>query len=321
MPCVHGPVPLPTISTPASRSRHPGGVNAGFGDGSVRFIKDTINPVIWIGPEHDPGRRGPLVRFVLTPSYPLRGATDAEPASRPDDRPCPGRDGRPAARRRTSAPMRPTRPPTTRTPPRPAAVPELRHERFRIGDKLGEGGMGVVYRARDTPRRPRGRAQAHEGLAGRHGPAPLRARVPLALGPAPPALPERLRLRRARRRPVLHHGAVPGPADHQPGRPRRRGRARPPAPGDAGARLHPPPGHRPPRRQAVEHPRPTGDPPRRLARLRGQADGLRPGQVLRREVVAVGRGRLRRHGGLLRPGADSTTTSSTTAPTSTAWDW
>jgi prepilin-type processing-associated H-X9-DG protein len=48
MPCVGVPYPL-YDTYQASRSRHPGGVNAGFGDGSVRFIKDTIAPVIWIG--------------------------------------------------------------------------------------------------------------------------------------------------------------------------------------------------------------------------------------------------------------------------------
>jgi prepilin-type N-terminal cleavage/methylation domain-containing protein/prepilin-type processing-associated H-X9-DG protein len=31
----------------AARSYHPGGVNAGFCDGSVRFIKSTVNPVTW----------------------------------------------------------------------------------------------------------------------------------------------------------------------------------------------------------------------------------------------------------------------------------
>ncbi len=32
-----------------SRSRHPGGVNAMMGDGSVRFVKNTISSQIWIG--------------------------------------------------------------------------------------------------------------------------------------------------------------------------------------------------------------------------------------------------------------------------------
>jgi prepilin-type N-terminal cleavage/methylation domain-containing protein/prepilin-type processing-associated H-X9-DG protein len=33
----------------ASRSRHPGGVNVLFGDGGVRFIKDSISHPIWLG--------------------------------------------------------------------------------------------------------------------------------------------------------------------------------------------------------------------------------------------------------------------------------
>jgi prepilin-type N-terminal cleavage/methylation domain-containing protein/prepilin-type processing-associated H-X9-DG protein len=48
LPCVNVPYPFYDFYS-GSRGRHPGGVNAGFGDGSVRFIKNTINPSIWLG--------------------------------------------------------------------------------------------------------------------------------------------------------------------------------------------------------------------------------------------------------------------------------
>jgi prepilin-type N-terminal cleavage/methylation domain-containing protein/prepilin-type processing-associated H-X9-DG protein len=54
--CVSEPVQkLPCTGTAgdseafaASRSRHPGGVNVLFGDGGVRFVKDTISHQVWI---------------------------------------------------------------------------------------------------------------------------------------------------------------------------------------------------------------------------------------------------------------------------------
>ena len=47
-----------TADTPAfngARSRHPGGVNAGMADGSVRFLKNSISINIWCF-EHEPRR-------------------------------------------------------------------------------------------------------------------------------------------------------------------------------------------------------------------------------------------------------------------------
>ncbi len=39
----------PTYAAVSARSAHPGGVNAMFADGSVRFIKSTISPLTWRG--------------------------------------------------------------------------------------------------------------------------------------------------------------------------------------------------------------------------------------------------------------------------------
>ncbi len=49
LPCV-GTAPFPFYEYHAgARSRHPGGVNTSFGDGSVRFIKNSVDPGVWVG--------------------------------------------------------------------------------------------------------------------------------------------------------------------------------------------------------------------------------------------------------------------------------
>jgi prepilin-type N-terminal cleavage/methylation domain-containing protein/prepilin-type processing-associated H-X9-DG protein len=54
--CVDEPPYLPCsgadsdfYSFVGSRSHHPGGINALLGDGSVRFVKETVHPLVWVG--------------------------------------------------------------------------------------------------------------------------------------------------------------------------------------------------------------------------------------------------------------------------------
>ena len=55
----------PTYAAVTSRSYHPGGVNALFGDGSVHFVKNSINWQTWRALGIDRRRRGHLVRRLL----------------------------------------------------------------------------------------------------------------------------------------------------------------------------------------------------------------------------------------------------------------
>ena len=58
-------------STPPGGAVRSGGVNAGFGDGSVRFIKDTVDQRVWVGLNSIDRRRGDLGRQLLTGPEPL----------------------------------------------------------------------------------------------------------------------------------------------------------------------------------------------------------------------------------------------------------
>ncbi len=44
-PCIQSTTACPNMF--ASRSRHPGGVNVGMGDGTVRFVKNSISLAVW----------------------------------------------------------------------------------------------------------------------------------------------------------------------------------------------------------------------------------------------------------------------------------
>ena len=37
----------PTFAAFTARSYHPGGVNVGFADGSVKFVRDSVNGYTW----------------------------------------------------------------------------------------------------------------------------------------------------------------------------------------------------------------------------------------------------------------------------------
>jgi prepilin-type N-terminal cleavage/methylation domain-containing protein/prepilin-type processing-associated H-X9-DG protein len=48
LPCFYFSSDVDRSAFAGSRSRHPGGINAMFGDGGVRFIKDSVNHQVWI---------------------------------------------------------------------------------------------------------------------------------------------------------------------------------------------------------------------------------------------------------------------------------
>ena len=49
LPCAPAPDSLGLRSFAGSKSRHPGGVNVLLGDGSARFLKDSVSHTVWIG--------------------------------------------------------------------------------------------------------------------------------------------------------------------------------------------------------------------------------------------------------------------------------
>ena len=48
LPCQGDPGSIPWRAFTGARSRHPGGIDVLMGDGSGRFVKESVNPLVWI---------------------------------------------------------------------------------------------------------------------------------------------------------------------------------------------------------------------------------------------------------------------------------
>ena len=82
LPCSGDPAGMTAVfrDYAGARSRHPGGVNALLGDGSVRFIKDAISPTVWVAIHSIAGNEGHRGRKRI--DCKLRITTAARPLRR-----------------------------------------------------------------------------------------------------------------------------------------------------------------------------------------------------------------------------------------------
>ena len=72
----------PTYMSLAASSYHPGGVNAVFGDGSVQYVKNSVDPARLAEPGDNRRRRGHLGRPVLSDSCDTIGEDRQQSAGR-----------------------------------------------------------------------------------------------------------------------------------------------------------------------------------------------------------------------------------------------
>ena len=248
------PAPSATTALPemyAARSRHPGGVNVAMADGSVRFIKDSVNLQIWRVHEHDRGSRSLRLRSLLTPA---RGITDdadsRDRPHRPDPRAPPM--ARHAAELAGAAVPALADPARGVAPARPAATGArpLRGDRLRRPGPVHHDGRPTrraaarpraIQLPRDEradlrpPRRPRPRRlvlQPRRGQPGRGrpGPEPVTTSLTTTRGcswsarPRPaPTIPGRSSTRASAAGPI----PAPRPTSSAPPRPARSGPAQP----------------------------------------------------------------------------------------------